>query len=447
MLFVGNYDNGIQLRTFKVLNIDDAFVGETNGELARKCVEVAPRATHMLDRMDGALLYEPLSEHFRDYFAELYGYQPLVFCPRRRLSGPEDSLSLLRFALDDPDLLSTLSQTGKEHGWHISPFIHHPLVFELGRRIGLPVVGMSEELVRADRVVHLNDKELFQLACKPLSIPLPPSWMVYGWENLMRATERRIQSDGHAFLRRSRAAGGKGNCKITPELISASKLGSVRNYLEHVLHPHNEWTHETVLVEPVLDLVSSPSVLAYVDGTDWTIVAMIDQVIDGESYIGGDFPSKESTRTKLLLETWMKDYLIRYFIPQGGQGWVDIDFGRLADGSFVAFESNARVTGNNHGIAIRNRLLNGSANAVHAWTNDALKVAPGTSLDDVLRTIGSSYLWNPQQQEGIVISIPPAGDAHHFSMGYVALAQTNERKFELRDIMDAFARQTWQSVR
>ncbi|HLD20672.1 MAG TPA: hypothetical protein VJB64_01100, partial [Patescibacteria group bacterium] len=83
MLFVGNYDEGIHVRTLIPANIDGAFHGHTTGALARKCVEVAPRAMHMLGPDDAALLYTAPPETFVDYYEELYGYEPRVYYPEQ----------------------------------------------------------------------------------------------------------------------------------------------------------------------------------------------------------------------------------------------------------------------------------------------------------------------------------------------------------------------------
>lgn len=43
------------------------------------------------------------------------------------------------------------------------------------------------------------------------------------------------------------------------------------------------------------------------------------------------------------------------------------------------------------------------------------------------------------RQDGVVITIPPAGVGDVKTMGYVAIAATRERVQELRDAMDDFA--------
>lgn len=446
MLFVGNYDEGIHVRTQKPpvlfgLNIDAAFHGETTGALARKCVEVAPRATHMLGPDDAALLYTALPEAFVAYFEQLYGYEPRAYHPAESYTDLTQPLDLIQMAMRDEDLIARLSRDGQHFGWDIESFIGSPQVYELARRTGLSVRGFSEDAIRQDAVARLNDKALFQHWCHEQGIPTPASVHVMGWENLIDEAQRQFDERGSVMLRRARAAGGLGNCLVSPDTMRAAGTTTVREYLRLKLQPHEEWEHETVLVEPELMIVSSPSVLARATGRDVEIIGVIDQVLKGTEYIGGNVPTVESPDDGARLNNWTMLYGLTHFVPQGGQGWFDIDFGRLSDGTFVAFESNGRCTGNNHGLAVRRRLMaHRDPRSVHAWTNDALKVSPSTTFEDVLRGVNGA-LWSPNRGDGVVITIPPQGG----SMGYIALATSYERKIELRDEMIAFAASTHQS--
>jgi len=441
MLFVGNYDEGIHVRTLIPANIDGAFHGHTTGALARKCVEVAPRAMHMLGPDDAALLYTAPPETFVDYYEELYGYEPRVYYPEQPYTDLTQPLDLIQMALRDPELLERLAQDGRHFGWHLESFIGSPAVYELARRIGLPVRGFSEAAVQADAVARLNDKALFQHFCHKNGIPTPPSTHVTGWQNLIAEAERQFDERGSVMLRRARAAGGLGNCLVNQTTMREAGTSTVREHLRLKLQPHEEWEHEVVLVEPELTIVSSPSVLARASGREIEIIGVIDQVLKGTEYIGGNVPTLESKVDADQLINWTLLYGFTHFIPQGGQGWFDIDFGRLVNGSFVAFESNGRCTGNNHGLAVRRRLMHDrDPRTVHTWSNDALKVAPRTPFEDVLRGT-SDVLWSPKRGDGVVITIPPQGG----SMGYIALATGYERKLELRDALIAFAASTHQA--
>lgn len=440
MLFVGNYDEGIHVRTLLSLNIDEAFHGHTTGDLARKCVEVAPRATHMLGPDDAALLYTAPPEAFVAYFRQLYGHEPRVYHPAEPYTDLTQPLDLIQMTLRDEDLIARLVRDGQRLRWHLESFIGSPQVFELARRIGLPVRGFSEDAVKADAVARLNDKALFQRWCQEHDIPTPASVHVAGWEKLMLEAERQFSQHGSVMLRRARAAGGLGNCLVSPASMREVGTTTVREYLRRMLQPHEEWEHEVVLVEPELTIVSSPSVLARATGRKIEIIGVIDQVLKGTAYIGGNVPTVESPQDATQLINWTVLYGLTHFIPQGGQGWFDIDFGKLPDGTFVAFESNGRYTGNNHGLAVRHRLMaRHDPGSVHAWTNDALKVNLSTTFEDVLRGVNGA-LWSPTRGDGVVITIPPQGG----SMGYIALATSFERKLELRDAVIAFAESTHQ---
>ncbi|TAL51027.1 hypothetical protein EPN81_01155 [Patescibacteria group bacterium] len=422
-------------------NIDGAFHGHTTGALARKCVEIAPRATHMLGPDDAALLYTAPPEAFVDYYEELYGYEPRVYYPAEPYTDLTQPLDLIQMALREPELLERLAQDGQRFGWHLESFIGSPAVYELARRTGLSVRGFSEDAIKADAVARLNDKALFQHFCHENGIPTPPSTHVTGWQNLIAEAERQFGERGSVMLRRARAAGGLGNCLVNQTTMREAGTSTVREHLRLKLQPHEEWEHEVVLVEPELTIVSSPSVLARASGREIEIIGVIDQVLKGTEYTGGNFPTLESEADAAQLINWTMLYGLTHFIEQGGQGWFDIDFGRLPDGTFVAFESNGRCTGNNHGLAVRRRLMRDhDPRTVHTWSNDALKVAKHTSFQDVLRSVNGA-LWSPSRGDGVVITIPPQGG----SMGYIALATSNERKLELRDAMIAYAASTHQA--
>jgi hypothetical protein len=441
MLFVGNYDRGIV-----VANIDDAFQGKTTGALARKCIEVAPRAVHYLGEGDAAILYAPLSDEYRDYYRSLYGRNPMTFAPRQQYADMNQPLSLLENILADSDLLERIAQEGRRHGWRITPFISHPLVHELGRRTGLPVSGMGADSVDAGNVTILNDKAAFQHVCKTLDILVPKSLHIQGWDNIIAAAKEIYSRDGRVMLRRARAAGGLGNCEASKTLLDACGAKTLEEYFEKQLLPREEWEREIVLVEPVLNVLMSPTTLFKIEDGKVRFIADSCRILRNNASVGGLIPSTASGVPRKLLDR-MVNYSYRYsghVRHLGGDGYFDIDWGVIEkdDGvvDIVAFESNYRFTGNNHPIAIRQRLRPENAAGLVSLSNDALKVSQDITLADVLAYLeDAGHPWCHSRGEGIVVTIPPAGG----SMGYVAIAETLEDAEAMGKAMETFSRRTF----
>jgi len=441
-IFLGNFDQGIQLspRVF-VPNIDDAFVGRTVGALALKCMEVAPRAVHLIGPDEAAVLYQPLPPSYAEYCERLYGYVPLVFSPRRQYENLEEPLSLLTWVLEDERLLAEIARFGSERGLVLDPFIGNPLVFDLARRTGLPVSGISERDVLRGVVGDLNDKALFQVVCRELGIPVVPSVHVTGWDALVAEAESQFKRNDAVMLRRSRAAGGLGNCEVSSAIVRAARCETVRAYLERALTPREEWSTETVLVEPVLNIVASPGAL-YHAAPDGRVAAVTiaDQVIENMCFLGSEYPTAcDSSLRRRMTELGMR--YAEAFVAMGGVGYFNVDWGITDAGDLVAFESNARYTGCIHGLEAMRRL--GASDAC-AWSNDALKVHPSTRFEKVdafLRRDGIG--WNNDRKEGVVATIPPAGVGQKKTIGCIAIASTRARVAELRASMTAFARSTF----
>jgi hypothetical protein len=433
-LFVGNYDNGIV-----VANINNAFSGQVTGKLAKKCAEVAPRAVHYLEPDEAAVLYEPLDPAYAEYYERLYGYRPMTFSPRRRYTDLSEPLSLLENILEDGELVASIADHGRLRGWRITPFISHPLVHELGRRTGLPVAGMREDLVRAGRVAELNDKALFQDVCRKLRIPVPPSAHVAGWTKVLAEARRICDRDGKVMLRRARAAGGLGNCEVNPLLLREKGCASVEEYLAAELVPRDEWERETVLVEPVLDVAYSPTTLYRVDDERMRLVADSMRTIRANASLGGMIPSGISRDILDRLVEYGQRYA-GYIRLRGASGYFDIDWGVLRDGSIVAFESNYRFTGNNHPVAIRRKLRSDNVGGAVTLSNDALKVSETAAFVGVLAFLEERGAnWDAVRGEGVIVTIPPAGG----SMGYVAFADSLRQLQHFASLMSEYAGSTF----
>lgn len=431
-IFVGNYDNGIV-----VTNIDQAITlaGQATGKLAKKCIDVAPRAVHYLRPDDAAVLYEPLPEDYAEYYRDLYGYRPRTFAPKARYTDMSKPLSLVENMLADAALIADLGREGKRRGWRISPFIQHPSVFELGRRTGLPIQGMDEAAVMDNRVAELNDKAKFQEACRRLGIPVPDSLHVSGMGRVISAALEIYDSRGSVMLRQALGAGGLGNIEATPELLEQSGRRKLEDYLVERMQPRAIWERDTVLVEPYLKVRHSPATLYRIAPDRLRLVSHSMQIIAGSCYIGSIAPSGLPTRTVDAMVSMSKRYAA-YVRSRGGYGYCGIDWGILHDGSLIAFESNFRYGGMIHVNEIRRRLRPDNAQGAVTVSNDALKVGKATSFATVRQLMADRGLhWDPDAGEGVVVSIPPAGG----SMGYVVLAETITRAMEQNAAMQQLA--------
>jgi hypothetical protein len=420
-LFAMNADNGI-----KIQNIDAAFGGsKVKGKLAQKCTAVAPRSMHYLENHTSAvMLYAEPPQSFMRYFKYLYGFDPNVLFPASLPDWHTDGLSLIYTVLDDRNLVEHIAKIGRSNNWSITPFIPHPLVFELSDRTGLPVNGMDRVNVLSDKVGMLNDKSIFQKLCRGIGIPTPKSHHARGWRQMVYAARAAINRHGAVMLRCARAAGGLGNLKVTREELNGSDLGS---YLERTIgHDRDNWENDTVLVERVLDVASSPSTLVYIEENgEPRFVADSMQRLKDMKFIGAQIPSGIPNKVLRKLVSHALDYA-RVVSDMGGRGWCGIDWGLLRNGDYVAFESNYRFGGNNHALAIRRKLDYHGVSI----SNDALTVSNSLRFEEVWGKLDSTGLgWDHKSREGIVVSIPPSDG----SMGYVALAPSASRAEELSD--------------
>lgn len=437
-LVLGNFDNGIQLpsRLF-VANIDGAFMGNVTGALALKCIEVSPRAVHLVDEGEAAVLYEALPPSYARYFEWLYGYSPRVLHPQMRYTDLSERLCLLEWILADQELTDQIRALGLP----LDPFIGHPLNFEIARRAGVEVLGLSEAAVLAGAVGNWNDKAMFQRLCHELDIPVVPSVHVTGWEELVAEASRQYEQDGAVMLRRSRAAGGLGNCEVNAEILSAAGCATVQAYLEQVLEPRLEWGREVVLVEPVLEIVASPTTLFHaVRGQPARLICVADQVVERKCFLGSEYPSAAAEHLQRQMIAQGEAYA-EEFVRAGGEGYFDIDWGITGEGALVAFESNTRYTGNNHCLAAMRRL---GAEDAFGWSNDGLPVSASTTFEAVDNFLhGADAHWNSARGDGVVITIPPAGVGAKKTLGCLALAQTPERRSQLRELIRRFAQSTF----
>ncbi|MFA5185502.1 MAG: hypothetical protein WC551_03365 [Patescibacteria group bacterium] len=432
-IFVGNYDNGIV-----VTNIDHAITmaGQAVGKLAQKCIDVAPRAVHYLRPDEAAVLYEPLPDAYAAYLRDLYGFRPMTFSPKARYTDTSQPLSLIENMLDDQELLENVGRVGKRHGWHITPFIQHPSVFELGRRTGLPVQGMSEESVLGNRVAELNDKARFQTVCRKLGIPIPDSLHVSGLSDVLRLARKIFAMTGSVMLRHALGAGGLGNIEATQELLDQAGNQRLEEYLLERMQPLAIWEHGMVLVEPFLKVRHSPATLYRITPDRLRLVSHSMQIISGTScYIGSIAPSGLPTDLVDSMVSMSKRYAA-YVRSQGGYGYCGIDWGILHDGSLIAFESNFRFGGMIHVNEIKRRLRSDNAQGAVTVSNDALKVGKATNFTTVHDLMADRKLhWDVDSGEGVVVTIPPAGG----SMGYVVLAETIRRAMEFNAAMQQLA--------
>jgi len=208
---------------------------------------------------------------------------------------------------------------------------------------------------------------------------------------------------------------------------------TLENYLEEKLDPNSILPGEVTLVEQVLEVAQSPTILMYIEGGRVSFVADSLQVLNNNEFVGGVIPSGIDPKMLEKLIQHSIDYGT-YVAQNGGVGWLDIDWGILSDGTFVAFESNYRYTGNNHSLAVRQKLY--GDRQIVSWSSDALKVPPDTTFARIYNYLRDQGLsWSAGCGDGIIITIPPAGG----SMGYVALGRDLSRCRELHEAIEGHA--------
>lgn len=422
-------------------NIESAILtqGKVTGKLKQKCIDVAPRAVHCLQKGDGIVLYAPITDAFRGYIEDLYGFSPTVFAPTGADLSPDTPLSIVDALLAEPRLLEQIAAAGRGRDWIVAPFIPHPSVFRLGRALDLPVGGMIESHVRRGNAGKLNDKVDFQRICRARNIPVPESIMVDGWDALVAAVRDVYRTNHGVMLRQSRTNGGLGTAKVTAEGMRARGIQRLETYVEELLSPRDGWENQPILVEPYLRKRCSPSTLLFVNDGRAKLVSHTVQILEDDVYVGcrnpSDLPGAILDR---MIE--MTHRYAEHAIALGFEGYVGIDWELLEDGSFVALESNARYGGQNHVLAIAKRLCRDRINCVRLESRDVLKVRRDARLEEMLHAMRKrGVAWDAKRGDGVVISIPPANG----SMGFVAVAETEVRLRRLVDEMNALARDSF----
>lgn len=425
LLFLNNIDGGITSH------------GPASGPLAEKCFHIAARGTYYCGAQDAVLQYRPTDPEFLSYCEGITGIRPRTFAP----STPYEStmpLSLIDLAERDVRLMETLRREGAVHDWAVCPFIHTSEVASFAASLGLPVHGISQRVLASDAIARLNDKLCFQEACHQLRIPTPPSVYARGWHSLVAEATNAFSTHGRVKLRQARGAAGLGICDITPELLAGSGTSDVGRYLEAVLHDsRGYWTDQVVLVEPILPIIASPAVDLRVVKGQARIIAEGGQALRGGSFVGIVYPTEIDHGIMQMIHEhslrYAKDHVLA-MVGDDADIWFDIDWGVMPDGSVVAFESNCRLNGGSHVLALSHLLFRETAHV--AQSDDAIRVGRQVSLADVREFLAAEGIgWDASRREGVVVTIPPSDGC----MGVVCFAKTHEGAALLMDRINGFA--------
>jgi len=446
-LFVGNLDQAMGTDGTPVI-----------GSRSRKCLAVSLRGIHC---GDAALLYQKPDERYLEYCNGVYGSRIQVYAPRLAAKPDgEDPLSLLGPVLADSELVSRLSAHGLAQGWELEPFLQHQQVYELGRKAGLPVAGVTEEALRRGLVSSLNSKKEFQIACRELDIPVPDSVHVKGTNEVIRAAVAAFAKYGSVMLRQAHGAGGIGNLFVTEEVLAKAGLPleaesdagrrstaeRVTAYLGKKL-TDGRWETDDVLVEECLyrgdrAVVASPTVLMRITGGVVRLIAVSLRIERNGRFIGSETPAD--------LPRAITDRLVRHAVRYARhavkrgytEGPLNFQAGVLANGEVVAFESDARNSGDTHPAIMRQRLFPDNCSGMVTLSNDAIAVAPKTSFSKVLVYLktdeGRKIGWNRDLAEGAIVTIPPIDG----NMGVVIFSMTHAGAAGLMEaIQEATARE------
>jgi Pre ATP-grasp domain len=425
LLFLNNIDGGITCH------------GPATGPLAEKCFHIAARGSFYCGARDAIVQYRPTDPEFLTYCQEITGVLPRTFAPAT-LYESTMPLSLIELVERDSRLIETLRREGAAHDWAVCPFIHTDEVAAFAASLGLPVHGISPRVLASDSIARLNDKFCFQQACRRLDIPIPPSVYARGWHNLVAEATSAFSAHRRVKLRQARGAAGLGICDITPELLARIDMNDIGRYLEAVLHDNlMYWTDQVVLVEPMLPIVASPAVDLRVVNGEARIIAEGGQALRGGSFVGIVYPTELDRGTMHTIHEHSLRYAREHVLPLVGDDadiWFDIDWGVMPDGSVVAFESNCRLNGGSHILALSHLLFQETAHV--AQSDDAIRIGRQTSFADVRKFLAAERIgWDALRRDGVVVTIPPSDGC----MGVVCFARTHENAARLMDKINDFA--------
>lgn len=312
-----------------VTNFDDFFPEKPDGRVAEKCLKLGWRCLYLMKKGDAIIVARPVPPAFLRSVETVLGFKPLIYHLTLPVSTP---LNFVSEIMRDADLMGHLRADGRRWRYVIQPLINTPNMYDLGRELGFPVVGTSEDLVRKGLIRDLNSKIIFAQWCEREGLQTAglPCYSLHAVE----AEAMRILRAGRtAVIREDVSAGGLGNGCFS----SAEELQVLLRRMQVA------GTRFMAMVGPLLHNKVHVSVMFEVGKyRNRIITTCLRRIRDYIESVGGVSPCPDIPGLAEAIE--ITHCYARHLRKLGYRGIADIDFAFDHNGSnMVLFESNARL--------------------------------------------------------------------------------------------------------
>lgn len=365
--------------------------GAATGAMAKKICQIAPRFVWC--DYDNLVLPEMPEQDFLKYVNE-FKKVPQIVVP----SGIDSERLWMLDSITQDDRVRQMI-TGNLVDYYISD----SRLYEAVEKVGGHYVGGKPN---QEAIHNANCKELYKQLIADLLLPVP-GIVGYGIIDIAEKVEQRLRLGESVFVRIVHCGGGLGN-----KIFRAEHCGTQytsKEVIETLRNAHPTfWERAKALIEPVLQLKSSPGVAFHTeDGVLYDFL----QVTRNGDYVGAYSPVPENVCDPIQLIA-VGNGLATQLRNIGFHGSADTDLGVLKDGRIVGFEINGRKDGVWHGIEA-GQVFHGPwnkwrQNGVCAKMVDTFYLRDEYEFSDLLKKIASICpLASLEHPFGVIITIPP----------------------------------------
>lgn len=376
-----------------VSNIEALVAGEdgrVTGTIAEVVSGLSARALWMAgvngEHYGTVVLPEQPSADFVDYVGS-FGVQPSIIVPK----GIDPTNLSIRDGFADVALSSAIN------GRVVESFMpDSDLYYKVESRGGTYVGGNPKRSTQ-----HANDKGAFAHLAQ--GIVQTPQGLTYDrLDAIVEAAQRQLDTTGAVSIRRCRGAGGLANVFLTGDNLSAAEIR------QKILQKDGDWEDEPTLVEAFIpDLEHFPSISYGLQGFAFDALTLSRD----KSFVGGISPTPRSILSARQLRSTGEAFATRIQQETGHRTYGNLDMAISKQGVVYGMESNARMTGMRHAIAIGELLLgpwkHWRKNSQAILTLD-VKLCDNLDFSEVHAILKENdTLAHPDQPYGVVISRPP----------------------------------------
>lgn len=376
-----------------VLNIDDVFRNGKDrrpvvGGIAAKLAALDPRAGFYLT---GCVVAASLPDiEYQRYIETLTGSMPQFFVPH----GIDPMSRDMEHAMRDPRFAELV------RGRTVTSFMGSPALREFVLAHGGNYVMGTDESVG-----WANDKLNFRSLVE--GVPgacVPQGDIVTGVDNIVQAVHAHLCASRAVYVRHKNGGGGMGSMGFHPK---GQTLDEIKQQL--VGDQDEFWRGASALVEEYLPpMLDSPGIAGDTETSEYYPYR---QRMRNNASVGRIVGKLEGLNLQQLQD--VKDHLAKSLRDGGFKGWFDVDAGRLVDGRFVLWETNARWNGARYVYRMMQSLFGKDwvDQGLLALSVDDFRLRCSLSFAEVRSALHELGLLAtaPGQLDHVVIGIPPNG--------------------------------------